>query len=50
MHIADMKVIGKALGRSNAYSLDLLKDRLSEILFENLDRERVDWDDHFADG
>jgi hypothetical protein len=31
LHIADMKDIGKALGRSNAYSLDLLKDRLSEI-------------------
>jgi integrase len=41
LHIADMHEVGKRLGRSKAYSLDLLKNRLGDVRFENLDRERI---------
>lgn len=41
LHIADMKEVGKVLGRSKAYSLELLKDRLGKVSFENLDREKI---------
>ncbi len=41
LHIADMQEVGKPLGRSKAYSLDLLKDRLGNVRFENLDREKI---------
>lgn len=36
-----MKEIGKVLGRSKAYNLELLKDRPGKIRFENLDREKI---------
>lgn len=41
LHIEDMKEVGKPLGRSKAYSLDLLKNRLGLVRLENLDRERI---------
>ncbi len=41
LHIEDMKEVGKPLGRTKAYSLEFLKNRLGRCEFENLDRERI---------
>ena len=41
LHIEDMKEVGKVLGRSKAFSLELLKNRLGKVRFENLDREQI---------
>lgn len=41
LHIEDMNEVGKRFGRSKAYSLELLKDRLGHVKFENLDREKI---------
>lgn len=41
LHISDMQEVGKRLGRSKAFSLDLLKKRLGDVRFENLDREKI---------
>ncbi len=41
LHIEDMKEVGRPLGRTKAYSLELLKNRLGRCKFENLDRERI---------
>ena len=39
LHVSDMKEVGKTMGRSKAFSLDLLKDRLGNIRLPDLDRE-----------
>jgi len=41
LHIQDMKEVGKPLGRSKAFSLELLKNRLGRTPLENLDREKI---------
>jgi len=41
LHIEDMKEVGKPLGRTKAYSLELIKDRLGRSKLENLGREAV---------
>ncbi len=41
LHIADMKEVGKPIGRTKAYSLELLRNRLGQSRLENLDREQV---------
>lgn len=41
LHVEDMKEVGKVIRRSKAYSLNLLKDRLGKVRFENLDRDRI---------
>lgn len=41
LHIEEMKDVGKVLGRSKAFGLELLKNRLGKVRFENLDREQI---------
>jgi integrase len=41
LHLGDMKEVGKSLGRSKSFSLELLKDRLGAIRLADLDRERL---------
>ena len=41
LHIADMKEVGKQIGRSKLFSLDLLRDRLGEVRLDRLDRARI---------
>jgi len=38
LHIEDMKEVGKPFGRTKAYSLELIKDRLGRSKLENLGR------------
>ena len=41
LHIEDMKEVGKPLGRTKAYSLELIKDRLGRSKLETLGRETI---------
>jgi integrase len=41
LHVTDMKSVGKAPGRSKAYSMDFLKRRLGKIRLADLDRETL---------
>src|SRR5581483_11799569 len=41
LHIADMKEVGKAPGRSKAATLDMLKRELGALRMADLDRERL---------
>lgn len=41
LHVADMKNVNRAPGRSKAFSMDLLKDRLGRVRLSNLDREEL---------
>ncbi|MCR6659814.1 MAG: site-specific integrase [Asticcacaulis sp.] len=41
LHLADMKSVGKEIGRSKAFSMVQLKKALGSIPFESLDRERI---------
>ena len=41
LHLRDMKEVGKPIGRSKDFSMDLLKDRLGRIHLAELDRERL---------
>ncbi len=41
LHIADMKEVGKAPGRSKAATLDMLKRKLGNLYLGELDRERI---------
>ncbi len=36
-----MKEVGKPIGRSKGFSMDLLKDRLGRVRIADLDRERL---------
>ncbi len=39
LHVSDMKSVGKAPGRSKAYSMEFLKRRLGRVRLADLDRE-----------
>jgi integrase len=41
LHIADMTEVGKVIGRSKAFSLDLLRARLGRLNIADLNREQV---------
>jgi integrase len=41
LHIVDMAEVGKLMGRSKIYSLDLLKAKLGSTHLENLNREKI---------
>ncbi len=41
LHLRDMKEVGKPIGRSKGFSMDLLKDRLGRVRIADLDRERL---------
>ncbi len=41
LHLADMKAVGKQIGRSKAFSMVQLKKMLGKIEFGRLDRERI---------
>ncbi|MER9402206.1 hypothetical protein NKI46_29385 [Mesorhizobium sp. M0615] len=41
LHIADMTEVGKLIGRSKAFSLDLLRARLGRLNIADLSREQV---------
>lgn len=41
LHIADMEEVGKEIGRSTGFSLDLLRARLGKLKIADLNREQV---------
>lgn len=41
LHIADMKEVGKKIGRSKSFSLELLRKRLGRLKLADLNREQV---------
>lgn len=41
LHVSDMKSVGKAPGRSKAFSMDSLKKQLGKIRLANLDRQTL---------
>jgi len=41
LHVRDMKGVGRAPGRSKAYSMDLLREKLGRVRLADLDREAL---------
>jgi integrase len=41
LHIADMKAVGRAIGRSKSFSLEFLKKQLGKVRLGDLGRERL---------